>query len=239
MRIDDVLSQYAAVKKSDIKKILREHRVSVNSQVITTRNEQVDSSIHHLTLDCRKINFPPHRYFMVNKAMRTLSANKDAELPVVFDVLPNDIDKTNLYIIGRLDFLSQGLLLITDNGKLGRNLIKPEAHVEKVYQVEVEVKEPLEPDDVRKFRAGLVIDGDVSLAPAQLVILSDHTAIVSISEGKNRQIRKMFLSVGKLVTKLVRTQIGPIQLDDRLKPGDYRALTKSEIQSLAPYFKAD
>lgn len=237
MRIDDVLSQYAAVKKSDIKKILREHRVSVNSQVITARNEQVDSSIHHLTLDGRKINFPPHRYFMVNKAMRTLSANKDAELPVVFDVLPNDIDKTNLYIIGRLDFLSQGLLLITDNGKLGRNLIKPEAHVEKVYQVEV--KEPLEPDDVRKFRAGLVIDGDVSLAPAQLVILSDHTAIVSISEGKNRQIRKMFLSVGKLVTKLVRTQIGPIQLDESLKPGDYRALTKSEIQSLAPYFKAD
>lgn len=237
MRIDDVLSQYAAVKKSDIKKIMREHRVSVNGQVITARNEQVDSSIHHLTLDGRKINFPPHRYFMVNKAMRTLSANKDAELPVVFDVLPNAIDKTNLYIIGRLDFLSQGLLLITDNGKLGRNLIKPEAHVEKVYQVEV--KEPLEPDDVRKFRAGLVIDGDVSLAPAQLVILSDHTAIVSISEGKNRQIRKMFLSVGKLVTKLVRTQIGPIQLDESLKPGDYRALTKSEIQSLAPYFKAD
>ncbi|MGO2742744.1 MAG: pseudouridine synthase [Pseudolactococcus laudensis] len=237
MRIDDVLSQYAAVKKSDIKKIMREHRVSVNGQVITARNEQVDSSIHHLTLDGRKINFPPHRYFMVNKAMRTLSANKDAELPVVFDVLPNDIDKTNLYIIGRLDFLSQGLLLITDNGKLGRNLIKPEAHVEKVYQVEV--KEPLEPDDVRKFRAGLVIDGDVSLAPAQLVILSDHTAIVSISEGKNRQIRKMFLSVGKLVTKLVRTQIGPIQLDESLKPGDYRALTKSEIQSLAPYFKAN
>ena len=236
MRIDDVLSQYAAVKKSDIKKIMREHRVSVNGQVITARNEQVDSSIHHLTLDGRKINFPPHRYFMVNKAMRTLSANKDAELPVVFDVLPNDIDKTNLYIIGRLDFLSQGLLLITDNGKLGRNLIKPEAHVEKVYQVEV--KEPLEPDDVRKFRAGLVIDGDVSLAPAKLAILSDHTAIVTISEGKNRQIRKMFLSVGKLVTKLVRTQIGPIQLDERLKAGDYRALTKSEIQSLAPYFKA-
>ena len=115
-------------------------------------------------------------------------------------------------------------------------MIKPEAHVEKVYQVEV--KEPLEPDDVRKFRAGLVIDGDVSLAPAKLAILSDHTAIVTISEGKNRQIRKMFLSVGKLVTKLVRTQIGPIQLDERLKAGDYRALTKSEIQSLAPYFKA-
>ena len=174
---------------------------------------------------------------MVNKAMRTLSANKDAELPVVFDAFPDIIDKASLYIIGRLDFLSQGLLLITDNGKLGRNLIKPEAHVEKVYQVEV--KEPLESDDVRKFRAGLVIDGDVSLAPAQLVILSDHTAIVSISEGKNRQIRKMFLSVGKLVTKLVRTQIGPIQLDDSLKPGDYRALTKSEILSLAPYFKAN
>ncbi len=236
MRIDDVLIQYGAVKKSDIKKILRDQRVVVNDQVTTARNEQVDSNIHKLTLDGRKINFPPHRYFMINKTARTLSANKDADLPVVFDILPNDIDKTNLYIIGRLDFLSEGLLLITDNGKLGRNLIKPEAHVEKVYQVEV--KEPLEPDDVRKFRAGLVIDGDVSLAPAKLAILSDHTAIVTISEGKNRQIRKMFLSVGKLVTKLVRTQIGPIQLDERLKAGDYRALTKSEIQSLAPYFKA-
>ena len=237
MRIDDVLIQYGAVKKSDIKKLLRDQRVVVNGQVTTARNEQVDSNVHNLTLDSHKINFPPHRYFMINKTARTLSANKDADLPVVFDILPNDIDKTNLYIIGRLDFLSEGLLLITDNGKLGRNLIKPEAYVEKVYQVEV--KEPLEPDDVRKFRAGLVIDGDVSLAPAKLAILSDHTAIVSISEGKNRQIRKMFLSVGKLVTKLVRTQIGPIQLDESLKPGDYRALTKSEIQSLAPYFKAN
>ena len=237
MRIDAVLSQYGAVKKSDIKKILRDQRVAVDGQVVTARNEQVDSSIHHLTLDGHKISFPPHRYFMVNKAMRTLSANKDADLPVVFDALPDDIDKTGLYIIGRLDFLSQGLLLITDNGKLGRNLIKPEAHVEKVYQVEV--KEPLEVDDVRKFRAGLVIDGDVSVAPAQLTILSDHTAVVTISEGKNRQIRKMFLSVGKLVTKLVRTQIGPIRLDERLKPGEYRALTKPEIQSLVPFFNAN
>ncbi|GAX47098.1 pseudouridine synthase [Pseudolactococcus reticulitermitis] len=235
MRVDAVLIQYGGVKKSDIKKVLREHRVSVNGQVITARNEQVDSNVHDLRLDGRTITFPPHRYFMVNKPPRTLSANKDAELSVVFDVFPDDIDKADLYIIGRLDFLSEGLLLITDNGKLGRNLIKPEAHVEKVYQVEV--KEPLDADDVRKFRAGLVIDGDVSLAPAKLVILSDHTAIVSISEGKNRQIRKMFLSVGKLVTKLVRIQIGTIQLDERLKSGDYRALTKSEIQSLAPYFK--
>ncbi|GAB2022498.1 pseudouridine synthase [Pseudolactococcus yaeyamensis] len=237
MRVDDVLIQYGAVKKPDIKKILREQRVAINGQVITVRNEQVDSNIQKLTLDGRNIIFPPHRYFMVNKAKRTLSANKDTEKPVVFDVFPDDIDKTDLYIIGRLDFLSEGLLLITDNGKLGRNLIKPEAHVEKVYQVEV--KEPLEADDVRKFRAGLVIDGEVSLAPSQLVILSEHIAIVSISEGKNRQIRKMFLSVGKLVTKLVRTQIGPIQLDDSLNPGDYRALTKSEIQSLVPYFNAN
>ena len=86
MRIDDVLIQYGAVKKSDIKKILRDQRVAVNDQVTTARNEQVDSNIHNLTLDGHKINFPPHRYFMINKTARTLSANKDADLPVVFDI---------------------------------------------------------------------------------------------------------------------------------------------------------
>lgn len=234
MRIDDVLIHHAGVSRSQIKPIFRSQRVRVNGAVTTARNSHVDSNIHEVTLDGTPISFPAHRYYMLNKPAKTLSANRDAHLPVVLDLLAPNIDKNNLYIIGRLDFLSEGLLLITDHGKLGRNLIRPEAHVAKIYQVEV--KEALTPDDISKFSAGLVIDGDVPLAPAQLTIDSTHTATVSISEGKNRQVRKMFLSVGKLVTKLVRKQIGPITLDDNLKPGDFRPLTKAEIEVLSVYF---
>lgn len=237
MRIDEVLVQYAGVSRSQLKVVIREKRVHVNGTVVTARNEHVDSNIHVVKLNGKPISFPAHRYFMLNKPAKTLSANHDANLPVVFDLLAPNINQTGLYIIGRLDFLSEGLLLITDNGKLGRNLIRPEAHVEKIYQVEV--KEALEADDVSRFKAGLVIDGDVQLAPAHLSINSSHTATVSINEGKNRQIRKMFLSVGKLVTRLIRQQMGPIVLDDRLEPGDYRPLTQEEVRSLAVYFETN
>ena len=234
MRIDDVLIRYGQVARSKVKKIVKQGRVTVDGKVIAMVNYQVDSNLNEVKLDGQHLTFPAHQYLMLNKAIRTLSANRDKQLPVVFDGLSQEVDRDSLYIIGRLDFLSQGLMLITDNGKLGRNLLKPEAHVKKVYAVET--KEALSTDAVDKFASGLVIDGHVQLAPAQLVLTSPHSAIVTISEGKNRQIRKMFLSIGVLVTQLVRKEIGPIQLDEALAPGEYRRLTQSEIQQLAIYF---
>ncbi|MDN6208533.1 MAG: pseudouridine synthase, partial [Lactococcus sp.] len=226
MRIDDVLVSYTTTKKSEVKKIIKQNRVLVDGIPINLINHQVDSNINEVKLDGQLVQFPAHRYLMLNKAIRTLSANQDASLPVVFDALSSDINREGLYIIGRLDFLSEGLILITDNGKLGRKLLEPEAHVEKAY--EVVTKEPLSETAVAEFASGLVIDGTIRLAPAKLVVTSEHTANITISEGKNRQIRKMFLSIGVLVTKLVRTEIGPIKLDEQLASGDYRALTKSE-----------
>ena len=234
MRIDDVLISYTTMKKSEVKKIIKQNRVLVDGIPINLINHQVDSNINEVKLDGKPVQFPAHRYLMLNKAIRTLSANQDASLPVVFDALSPDINREGLYIIGRLDFLSEGLILITDNGKLGRKLLAPDAHVEKVY--EVVTKEPLSETAIAKFTSGLVIDGTVKLAPAKLVLTSEHTASITISEGKNRQIRKMFLSIGVLVTKLVRRQIGPIKLDERLASGDYRSLTKPEIKALSRYF---
>ncbi|MDN5983506.1 MAG: pseudouridine synthase [Lactococcus sp.] len=234
MRIDDVLASYTTTKKSEVKKIIKQNRVLVDGIPINLINHQVDSNINEVKLDGQLVQFPAHRYLMLNKAIRTLSANQDASLPVVFDALSSDINREGLYIIGRLDFLSEGLILITDNGKLGRKLLEPEAHVEKAY--EVVTKEPLSETAVAEFASGLVIDGTIRLAPAKLVVTSEHTANITIGEGKNRQIRKMFLSIGVLVTKLVRTEIGPIKLDEQLASGDYRALTKSEIKALSRYF---
>ena len=234
MRIDDVLVSYTTTKKSEVKKIIKQNRVLVDGIPINLINHQVDSNLNEVKLDGQLVSFPAHRYLMLNKAIRTLSANQDVNLPVVFDALSSDINREGLYIIGRLDFLSEGLILITDNGKLGRKLLEPEAHVEKAY--EVVTKELLSETAVAEFASGLVIDGTIRLAPAKLVVTSEHTANIKISEGKNRQIRKMFLSIGVLVTKLVRTEIGPIKLDEQLASGDYRALTKSEIKALSRYF---
>ncbi|MGX7049329.1 pseudouridine synthase [Pseudolactococcus piscium] len=234
MRIDDVLVSYTTTKKSEVKKIIKQNRVLVDGIPIKLINHQVDSNLNEVKLDDKLVQFPAHRYFMLNKAIRTLSANQDASLPVVFDALSPDINREGLYIIGRLDFLSEGLILITDNGKLGRKLLAPEAHVEKVY--DVVTKEPLSETAVAKFASGLVIDGTIKLAPAKLIVTSEQTACITISEGKNRQIRKMFLSIGVLVTKLLRRQIGPIKLDDKLASGDYRPLTHDEIKALSRYF---
>ncbi|MEG1094059.1 MAG: 16S rRNA pseudouridine(516) synthase, partial [Lactococcus sp.] len=174
-----------------------------------------------------------HCYFMMNKPAGVLSANKDEQLPTYRSLLKEK--NGALYPVGRLDFLTTGLLFITDNGPLGIDMLKPQQHVSKTYFVET--WEPLEERDKAAFAAGIEFIGGVRTQPAQLEILDAHHAKVTIQEGKYHQVKKMFLALGKKVEQLQRLSFGPLVLDEHLQPGAYRPLTQQEILSLKPYMR--
>ena len=154
-------------------------------------------------------------------------------------LLPQHLQSDQLYAIGRLDRDTKGFLILTDNGPLGFQLLHPQYHVDKTYQVEV--NGPLTPNHIQEFKDGIVfLDGTVC-KPAQLEILasspSHSRATITISEGKFHQVKKMFLSVGVKVTALKRVQFGDFLLDPDLAEGQYRHLNQEELKIIKKYLE--
>lgn len=235
MRADELLMQLSIINyRKQIKPLIREKRIKVDGQFLLAQNQNIDPGIQEVTVDGVKLTQTIHRYIMLNKPLKTICANSDDKYTVVMDLLKKEYNTDNLYTIGRLDFLTTGLLLISDNGPLGIAMLHPENHVTKSYLVTT--KEPLDLNDVDKFKAGIIIDGKTLTKPAKLEILNSNQAKVIISEGKYRQIRKMFLSVGKKVDKLHRVSFGEFHLDEGLDFGEYRTLNSQELLLLKKYF---
>ena len=155
------------------------------------------------------------------------------------DLLPPDIQSDQLYAVGRLDRDTTGLLLLTDNGPLGFQLLHPQYHVDKSYQVVVNGL--LTSDHIRQFKEGIVFLDGTTCKPAQLEILSSSLtksrASITISEGKFHQVKKMFLSVGVKVTALKRVQFGDFTLDPELAEGQYRPLNLEELEIIKNYLE--
>lgn len=238
MRIDQILAR-EKIPRKQIKKAIKEGEVLVDGKAVQSLGQNVDTGLQELYFKGRKITSCPHRYFILNKPAGLVTANKDKEHPTVFDCLA-DQDVTNLYAVGRLDRDTRGLLLITDNGPLGFQLLHPDFHVVKSY--EVCVNGPLDSGAVVAFSAGIVFRDGVVCKPAELEILSctenESWARVRLSEGKLHQVKKMFLAVGVKVTYLKRLTFGDFVLDDDLSEGDYRSLTLEEKEILKGYLEA-
>ena len=201
--------------------------------------QNVDTGLQELIFQGRKIQGYEHTYLMLHKPSGVVTASKDKKLPTVMDLLPQHLQSDQHYAIGRLDRDTTGLLLLTDNGPLGFQLLHPQYHVEKTYQVEVNGL--LTPDHIQQFKNGIVfLDGTIC-KPAQLEILSSSPSLsrgtITISEGKFHQVKKMFLSVGVKVTALKRVQFGDFTLDAELAEGDYRPLNQKELQIIKIYLE--
>ena len=217
-----------------MKQALLKGDILVDSCPARSLAQNIDTGLQELLFRGRIIQGYEHTYLMLHKPAGVVTANRDAELPTVMDLLPPDIQSDKLYAVGRLDRDTTGLLLLTDNGPLGFQLLHPQYHVDKTYRVEVNGL--LTPDHIQAFQKGIVfLDGTVC-KPARLEILSaspSHSqASITISEGKFHQVKKMFLSVGVKVTSLKRTCFGSWSLDQNLQEGDYRPLNSQELTSI-------
>ena len=238
MRLDNLLAQEKFSRKA-MKQALLKKEILVDGQAATSLAQNIDTGLQELIFQGRKIQGYEHTYLMLHKPGGVVTASKDKKLPTVMDLLPQHLQSDQLYAIGRLDRDTTGFLILTDNGPLGFQLLHPQYHVDKTYQVEV--NGPLTPNHIQEFKDGIVFFDGTVCKPAQLEILasspSHSRATITISEGKFHQVKKMFLSVGVKVTALKRVQFGDFLLDPDLAEGQYRHLNQEELKIIKKYLE--
>ena len=238
MRLDRLLAQEKISRKT-MKQALLKKEILVDDCPARSLAQNIDIGLQKLVFQGRKIQGYEHIYLMLHKPNGVVTASKDKKLPTVMDLLPPDIQSDKLYAIGRLDRDTTGLLLLTDNGPLGFQLLHPQYHVDKTYQVKVNGL--LTPDHIQQFQDGIVFLDGTLCKPAKLEILSasptESHASITISEGKFHQVKKMFLSVGVKVTSLKRVQFGDFTLDPELAEGQYRSLNPEELEIIKIYLE--
>ena len=238
MRLDKLLGEVGFGSRKTVKRLIKSRQVVVNGNVVTEDSTNVDPQIQEVVVLGKKIEHQPHAYYMMNKPDGVVSAVEDKKNKTVIDLISEADRVPGLYPIGRLDKDTEGLLLITNNGNLGYQLLLPHKHVAKKY--EVIVNERVTSADQEAFAKGIVFHGGIQCKPAQLSILeatdTESRVIVEIKEGKFHQVKKMFLACGKKVTSLKRLSMGPIELDEKLPAGAYRPLSIEELNQLTPYF---
>jgi 23S rRNA pseudouridine2605 synthase len=239
-RLQKILAAAGIASRRKAEEIIAAGRVTLNGTIVTEQGTKADPLTDLITVDGKPLKrAQPFVYFLLNKPKGYVTTVSDPEgRPTVMELLGEL--KERIYPVGRLDYASEGLLIMTNDGALAQKLTKAGSHIPKTYLVKVSGK-PNE-NAIQKLRAGISIpleDGRrVKTSPAKIRLYQDVENPwyeVILIEGRNRQIRRMFLEVGFLVEKIKRVQLGPITLD--VPPGKFRPLTKSEVfqlKNLAP-----
>ena len=231
-RIDKVLSNLGYGSRSELKKICKNGLVKVNGKVINNPGVQVDVENDEIIFDGEKVTYKEFIYLMLNKPDGYISATFDKRDPIVLDL----IDKEDLvfepFPVGRLDKDTSGLLLLTNNGQLNHRLLSPKYKVSRVYFVEVTILDhAFNEEDIENLAQGVALNSEENVRPADLEILSDTKAKLTLYEGKYHEVKRMMHALGKEVISLKRLAYGPIELGD-LKPGDLRKLGNEEVEAL-------
>ena len=236
-RVQKLLAAAGVASRRAGEELIREGRVTVNGKIVGL-GDRADPAVDSIKVDGKRVRpLPEHRHILLNKPAGYITTRRDPEgRPSVFDLIPGRLRRA-LKAVGRLDFQTEGLLLLTTDGDLANRVAHPRYGCLKTY--EVKVKGRPSDEQLERFRRGLVIDG-VRTRPAEI---SAHAVAgrrkgkdstwwtVRLGEGRTRQIREMFFRIGHPVMRLRRVAIGSVQ-DKGLRPGDSRELTEQEVHSL-------
>ncbi len=232
IRLDKFLADMGFGTRSQVRQQIAGGNVTVNGLPARRPELKVDTDKDRVLFCGTEAAYAQYEYYMLNKPAGVVSATEDKKERTVLDLL-QERKRKDLFPVGRLDKDTEGLLLITNNGDLAHRLLAPGRHVDKVYYAEIDGKVTRE--DAELFRAGVDIGDKKKTMPAFLEILSsaDRSEILlTIREGRFHQVKRMFHAVGKEVLFLRRIQMGPLKLDEKLRPGEYRRLTKEEVEKL-------
>ena len=224
MRLDKFLCKSTDLSRSQATHQIKQGLVSVNGKRVTEPSVQVHEN-NHVTLEGQRLIARPSRYIMLHKPPGTICSNIDEAYPSLFNYL--DIERAeHMHVAGRLDADTTGLVLITDDGRWSFNIIRPDMQCEKVYLVGL--RDSIAADAASRFHQGIQLQGEKSLTrPARLEVLDEKDVLLTITEGKYHQVKRMFAAIGNRVVSLHRQQIGPVCLD--LEVGDWRHLTQDEV----------
>jgi 16S rRNA pseudouridine516 synthase len=235
IRLDKYLADMGTGTRQEVKKYIRKGLVRVNQETVRTPEMKICEEKDEVFLEGQRIAYASCEYYMLNKPAGVVSATEDKRETTVIDLI-RDRKRKDLFPVGRLDKDTEGLLLITNDGQLAHRLLSPKRHVDKTYYAKV--SGCVTREDVLLFARGLDIGTDEReerTMPGELEILrsgSESEILLTIREGKYHQVKRMFQAVGKEVVYLRRERMGALVLDKELKPGEYRPLTKKELENV-------
>ena len=170
-----------------------------------------------------------HIYLVLNKPQGYISATEDRTAKTVLDLVPEQYMRKGLFPAGRLDKDTTGMMIITDDGEFAHNILAPRKHIEKTYRVQIDID--ITEEMKEKFKQGIILKDHVC-CPATIVVEDKNTALITITEGKYHQIKRMFGCFGAKVVNLHRISMGGLQLPSDLKEGQCRELTAEELEKV-------
>lgn len=229
LRLDKLLAHMGQGSRKEVRALIRAGRVTVEGVVQRDAGQAVDPLVQPVSVDGVPLCYRRYDYLMLNKPAGLITASEDARLPTVGSLLSRRYQAAGVSPVGRLDRDTTGLLLLTNDGQLAHQLLSPRFHVPKVYHLTVDA--PLTPEDERRVASGIPLS-DFTARPAVLQRLSDTEALLTLTEGKFHQVKRMMHALDKEVLSLHRLSFGPLSLDESLAPGAYRPLTDAEETAL-------
>ncbi|MFM2294026.1 MAG: ribosomal large subunit pseudouridine synthase [Verrucomicrobiota bacterium] len=231
VRLQKFLAEAGVASRRASEVVITEGRVRVNGKVVTQLGTKVNPDTDEIAVDGTILKVKRKLYIALHKPPGYVSTRKDElNRRTIHDLLP--VDWTNIYSVGRLDAESEGLLFVTNDGDFALKLTHPRYGVRKKYIALVEGR--VEPHLLKKFTTGVMHEGDL-LKAEKVKLLSannSHSEVeLELGEGKNREVRRLFESIGLNVVRLARVQVGKIRIAE-LPMGKWRTLTETEIKSL-------
>lgn len=235
MRLDKYLVACAVGSRTEVKNFLKAGRVMVNGKKEKSAKLQINEDTDEICFDGQKLEYEEFVYYMMNKPQGVISATEDPKHKTVLDLLDDLARSKEVFPVGRLDIDTHGLLLLTNDGKLAHALLSPKRHVDKTYLAQI--NGVMTDEDIETFAQGIPLK-DFTCQPAKLELVSVDTeknqslVRVIIAEGKFHQVKRMVAYCGKEVVDLQRLTMGTLTLDEDLKRGEWRRLTKEELEGL-------
>ncbi len=239
IRLDKYLTEMGEGTRSQIKEMARKGRITVDGIPEKKSERKIIPGQNAIAVDGRTISYAEFEYYMLCKPQGVVSATEDKRYQTVIDLI-TDRKRGDLFPVGRLDIDTEGLLLITNDGDLAHQLLSPKKHVDKVYCAKIDGEIPA--DAAKRMEEGVELEDGTLTMPARLEILeygNPSTILLTIREGKFHQVKRMFEALGCSVVYLKRLSMGSLKLDENLQPGDYRSLTREEIDLLKRHGKEE
>lgn len=228
-RLDRLVSEKIGINRRDVRLMLARGRLHVDGQPAVAINQPV-YQFSQVLLDGEVLQDKQAVYVMLHKPVGVVSATRDDKNKTVVDLLSHP-DRQQLHIVGRLDFNTSGLLLLTNDGRWSRALTQPEQKIPKWYHVIVD--KPITEDYVQAFAEGMYFAyEDLTTLPAELKIINPYEAQLCLLEGRYHQVKRMFGRFDNKVLTLHRMSIGSLALDRNLQPGQSRELQREELEQL-------
>lgn len=225
MRLDKFLTECGVGTRSQVKVILKDGSIKVNGKITKSPKDKVDEENDIIYYKEELLEYKVNRYYAMYKIAGYITATEDSRHNTVMDLLPEWVNRKNLFPIGRLDKDTEGLLIFTNDGKLSHELLSPKRHVDKIYYVKL--KENIGDLDIKALEEGVDI-GDYITKPSTVQIINNTEILLTISEGRFHQVKKMMVAINNEVVYLKRVKFANYELGD-MKPSEVKEITLDEI----------